>query len=93
METASLAAITMISAHETTPGQIASSTRLAESIIPYPRTVRFGIAVFSLLLPSRRIDASHPFNQTNIFNECIVVYYNIYIYPLETQILYVINNH
>lgn len=61
---ASLVAMAMISAQETTPGQAASTAALAASIISYPLTLRFGIAVFSVEVPSIKIDASHPFAQT-----------------------------
>lgn len=59
--TASLAAAIMMSAHETTPGQAASTAALISSIKSYPRTLKFGNAVFSLDGPSKSIDASHPF--------------------------------
>lgn len=60
--TASLVAMTMTSAQDTTPGHIFSIAALTKSITSYPLTLRFGGAVFSLELPSSRIDASHPFS-------------------------------
>lgn len=59
----SLVAKEMISAQETTPGQNLSTIDFTASITSKPLKLRFGGAVFSLELPSNRIDASHPFFQ------------------------------
>ena len=58
----SLVAIEIISAQETTSGQTASTAAFAASITSKPLTLKFGGAVFSVLFPSSRIDASHPFS-------------------------------
>lgn len=55
----------MISAQETTPGHAFSNAAFASSMMSYPRTLRFGMAVFSDELPSNSIDASHPFLYNN----------------------------
>ena len=59
---ADLAAMIMISAQETTPGHFFSTAAFASSIISKPSTLLFGAAVFSVFLPSSKIDASHPFS-------------------------------
>lgn len=61
--TASLVARVRMSAQETIEGQFCSKILLASSMTSYPRTVWFGIAVFSdvlLLVGSISIEASQP---------------------------------
>lgn len=63
--TASLAAIVIISEQETTPGHCFSSCFLAASITSYPRKLRFAGESFSAVLSfveSTRIDPSHPYS-------------------------------
>ena len=56
-----LAARARTSAQETTPGHAFSRSALIASTTSYPRAeFRFGAASFSLLLPSSRMDPSHP---------------------------------
>lgn len=59
--TASLVAIEIISAQETRPWHFASKASLIASMSSYPLTLEFGTAVFSLMNPSNRIDASQPY--------------------------------
>jgi len=62
---ASLAATASMSAHDTIPGHVFSSSLFASSIIPYPLAdPRFGNAVFSLTIvgvSSSKIEASQPY--------------------------------
>ena len=66
MTVESRAAIVAISAHDTTPGQAASTLDLISSITLYPLTeLLLGPAVFSPLkdeVSSSSIDPSHPCN-------------------------------
>lgn len=56
----SRAARATMSAHETTPGQLASNWDFASVMTPYPLTDWLGIAVCSVPDPVRSNDASHP---------------------------------
>lgn len=61
--TESRVASVMMSAHETVEGHVFSRIVLASSMSSYPRTVLFGPASFSDLVPfveSINMDASHP---------------------------------
>jgi hypothetical protein len=64
-KTESLAAIATISAHETTPGHIFSSSSFAASMTSYPLTLKFARESFSAVLSfveSIKIDPSHPYS-------------------------------
>ena len=58
--TASLAAKTTISAHETVPGQKISKVLLAESITSNPPSDLFAGSLRSVPFPSTNTEASHP---------------------------------
>lgn len=83
----SLVAKEMISAQETTPGQNHSTIDFTASITSKPLKLRFGGAVFSLELPSNRIDASHPFFKLNM----VLAHVNCHAYRRSLKLIIIVN--
>lgn len=74
MDTTSLAAMAMMSEHETVRGQAISSLVLASSITKNDRTEILGGPSFSAWFPgveSSKIDASHPYIINKLITQLI----------------------